>query len=57
MRFPFTFMGLLAIVFAAWIGLFVALGRAGRVGLGVALVMFAFGAGVLYRRITHGREA
>ncbi len=57
MRFPFTFMGLLAIVFGAWIVAFFALHRTGPVALVGAALMLAFGFFVLYRRVTRGRQA
>ena len=57
MRFPFTFMGFLSLAFAAWIGVFFALHRAGLPELGVAVLMVAFGSYLLYRRARLGREA
>jgi hypothetical protein len=57
MRFPFTFMGLLSLGFAAWIVLLFTLHRAGWLELVVAGLMVAFGAYVLYRRLAHGRSA
>ena len=57
MRFPFTLMGLVALVFAAWIGLLFVERRAGFLELGVAAVMVAFSAYVLYRRVRLGRDA
>ncbi len=57
MRFPFTFMGLVSLAFAAWIVIFFALHRAGAVALAVAVVMAAFGVFILVRRARRGREA
>ena len=62
MRFPFTFMGLLAIALGAWIAGYLLLhpSRDGlTVGLEVvpALGLFAFGGWLLYRRAVHGRAA
>ncbi len=61
MRFPFTFMGVTALVFGAWILGYLLLHTPDPVDGGLefatALVLVAFGSWLLWRRITRGREA
>jgi len=61
-RFPFTFMGLLSVLFGAWLLLCLGLHGAdgpvsGGIEVAMAFTMVAFGSYVLWRRLTHGREA
>ncbi len=62
MRFPFTFMGLLSLVFGAWLFLYLGLHKpdgpvSGGIEVAMAFTMVAFGSFVLWRRLRHGREA
>ena len=61
MRFPFTFMGILALGIGLWVLVYLAWHRgldAGSQGaaLATALVCFGFGAYVLIRRVRRGPE-
>ena len=61
MRFPFTFMGILAFAMGAWVVVYVAghqaLDAASRARAGgTALACFAFAAYVLVRRLRHGPQ-
>ncbi len=61
MRFPFTFMGVMALGIGLWVGFYVA-GHPGLdafskdVALLTAVVLFAFGAYVLIRRVRRGPQ-
>ena len=61
MRFPFTFMGVLALAIGAWVVVYLALHPgldAGSRGLAAAtaLVCFGFGIYVLVRRVRRGPQ-
>jgi len=61
-RFPFTFMGLMSLVFGAWIFLYLAAHPpegpvSGGIEVAMAFTMVAFGSFVLWRRLRRGREA
>ena len=60
MRFPFTLMGVLALVLGAWIMVYLIVRRpdgpvSGGIEVATAFVMIAFGSWVVWRRLT-GRE-
>ena len=60
-RFPFTFMGVLALAIGAWVVVYLALHQAldpGSRGLaaGTAVVCFSFAAYVLVRRVRRGPQ-
>jgi len=55
-------MGLLSVLFGAWLLLYLGLHGAdgpvsGGIEVAMAFTMVAFGSYVLWRRLTHGREA
>ncbi|MFI5283255.1 MAG: hypothetical protein ACHQ0J_09025 [Candidatus Dormibacterales bacterium] len=61
MRFPFTFMGVMAVGIGVWILAYVAAHRtletlSQAMALGTALVCFGFGAYVLVRRVRRGPQ-
>ena len=61
MRFPFTFMGVMALAIGVWVVLYVAAHRALDQGsqdlaLGTAFVCFGFGGYVLIRRVVRGPQ-
>lgn len=56
MRFPFTLMGLVALLFAGWIVVLYTHRQVGALELAVAAVMVGFGVYVLYRRVRFGRQ-
>jgi hypothetical protein len=60
-RFPFTFMGLIALAMGAWVVAYVAAHEAldagsREVALGTAAVCFAFALYVLLRRVRRGPQ-
>ncbi|HKV87312.1 MAG TPA: hypothetical protein VJT78_04880 [Candidatus Dormibacteraeota bacterium] len=61
MRFPFTFMGVMAVAIGLWVVLYLAAHRGLDQGSEVlaaatAVVCFAFGAYVLIRRVRRGPQ-
>ncbi|HEX6547244.1 MAG TPA: hypothetical protein VF134_00700 [Candidatus Dormibacteraeota bacterium] len=62
MRFPFTLMGLISMIFGGWIFLYLAGHRpegpvSGGMEVAIAFTMVAFGSWVIWRRVTRGRAA
>ena len=60
-RFPFTFMGVLAVAIGLWVVVYLASHRAldvvaQEVAVGTAILCFAFGGYVLIRRVRRGPE-
>ena len=60
-RFPFTFMGVMALAIGAWVVLYVAAHRAldqvsQDLAVGTAFVCFGFGGYVLIRRVVRGPQ-
>lgn len=61
MRFPFTFMGLMALALGAWVVAYLATHQsmepvAQVIALATALTCFGFGSYVLVRRVRHGPQ-
>ena len=61
MRFPFTFMGVMALGIGLWVVLYLALHReldpvSQGLALGTAVLCFGFGAYVLIRRVRRGPQ-
>ena len=60
-RFPFTFIGLMAIAIAVWVALYLSAHRgldpvSVGIGYGTALAALGFGAYVLVRRLRRGPD-
>jgi hypothetical protein len=61
LRFPFTFMGVLAVGIGVWVVAYLIVhptleGGAQALAIGTAVVCFAFGAYVLVRRVMRGAQ-